>query len=148
MSTPDGRQGRIRVLALALVTRGDDLLVFRGNGPATGKIFFRPLGGGVEFGEAGAEALRRAMLEELGAEIGDVRLRGVLENLFTWDARPWLEVVMLFDTTLRDPALYAWDDLVVLDTAEPVVWLPLADVREGRAVLYPDGLPALLVTGA
>lgn len=107
MNTPDGRQGRIRVLALALVMRGEELLVFRGNDPATGKVFHRPLGGGVEFGETEAEALRREMLEELGAEIADVRLRGVLENLFTWDARPWHEIVMLFDATLRDPALYA-----------------------------------------
>jgi hypothetical protein len=43
------------------------------------------------------------MLEELGAEIADVRLRGVLENLFTWDARPWHEIVILFDATLRTP---------------------------------------------
>jgi hypothetical protein len=57
-------------------------------------------------------------------------------------------VVLLFDATLRDAALYARDDLVVLDTAEPVLWLPLTDVREERAVLHPDGLAELLVTGA
>ncbi|MEK6440847.1 hypothetical protein [Pseudonocardia sp. T1-2H] len=57
-------------------------------------------------------------------------------------------MALLFDATLRDAALYARDDLVVLDTAEPVLWPPLTDVREERAVLYPDGLAELLVTGA
>ena len=45
--------------------------------------YCRPLGGGIEFGERGADAIVREIREELGAEIEDVRRLGTLENLFT-----------------------------------------------------------------
>ena len=46
---------------------------------------WRPLGGGVEFGERAAEAVGREFVEEIGQALVDVRLLCVLENLFVYD---------------------------------------------------------------
>jgi|GEM_PF-6087287 NUDIX domain len=57
--------GRIRALALALIWRGDELLLMEGDDPAKRQTFYRPLGGGVEFGERARDAVIREFAEEL-----------------------------------------------------------------------------------
>lgn len=142
----------IRTLAVAVVVRdgadGPHLLVERGHDPVKGESYFRVPGGGVEFGERAADALRRELREELAAELDGVELLGVLENLFTYAGRPGHEIVFVFRAALRDRTLYDRDDLVVLDEGSPVSWEPLAALRDGAARLYPEGLGALLADRA
>ena len=138
---------RIRVVALAVVHREGDLLVFSGTDPTKGETFYRPLGGGVEFGETAEAALRREFREELAVELDGVEPLGTLENLFTFDGRPGHEIVLLFRAALRDHSLYERDPVgTVLDDGSPVLWLPQAAVVDGSARLYPDGLLGLLTT--
>ncbi len=136
---------RIRPLALAVIRRGDDLLVFEGRDEVKGETYYRPLGGGIEFGETAAAAVHRELLEELAAELTGVEQIAVLENLFTFDGSAGHEIVFLFSADLTDKGLYERDEVgVVLDEGTPVRWLPLRDVLSGKAILYPDGLAALL----
>ena len=111
-----------------------------------GQTFYCPPGGGVEFGERAAEAVRREMLEELGADVADVALLGVLENLFTYESTPGHEIVFVFVARLTDPALEARDELDGIEGDMPYVacWLPLDHFAPGGPPLYPDGLYALL----
>lgn len=139
--------GHIRLLAVAVFRSGDRVLVARGTDPATGAPFYRPLGGGVEFGERAAAALRREIREELRTEIDAPRLLGVLENLFAYDGRPRHEIVFVFDARFRDAALYARDELAVVEAGvgwEPARWVPLQHFVDGPDPLVPDGLLALL----
>ncbi len=141
---------RIRPIALAVVRRDDDaILVFEGRDETKGETFYRPLGGGIEFGERAVDALRRELREELAVELSGVRLLGVLENIFTAFGRGGHEIVFVYAADLDDPALYAVDDVGrVADEGSPVMWRPLREFLEGGAILYPDGLLGLLTTGA
>ena len=47
-----------------------------------GSAFARPLGGGIDFGETSQDAIVREIREELGAELTDARLLGIVENIF------------------------------------------------------------------
>ncbi len=49
------------------------MLVFEGFDQVKNKSFFRPLGGGIKFGESGAEALQREIKEEMDYLIEDTR---------------------------------------------------------------------------
>jgi ADP-ribose pyrophosphatase YjhB (NUDIX family) len=141
----------IRLLAIAVFRVGDRILVARGTDPATGAVFYRPLGGGVEFGERAAAALAREIREELGAEIDAPHLLGVLENVFDYAGRARHEVVFVFDARFRDPALYARGELAVVEPGvgwEPARWVALGEFAAGAARLVPDGLLALLRGGA
>lgn len=137
---------RIRVIAIALVQRGDDLLVFESFDAVKRDFYYRPLGGGVEPGERAAEALAREMREELGTEILNVSQLAVLENLFECDGKPGHEVVFLFSCDLADRSIYERE---TIDCAEhdgspmKVVWKSRHSFDSGHR-LVPEMLLSLL----
>ncbi|MCD2189751.1 NUDIX hydrolase [Actinomycetospora soli] len=135
----------IRPLVLGVVRRGDDLLVLEGHDTVTGETFYRPLGGGIEFGELSEQALHREFREELDVSLTGVARLGVLENVFEHEGVPGHEIVVLYTASITDPAFsQRADPGPILDEGTPVRWLPLRDVVAGRAVLYPTGLLELL----
>ena len=147
---PPPRAPAIRLLALCVFRAGDRILVSHVVDPRGGALYHRPLGGGVEFGEAAADAVRREMREELGAEITDVALLGVLENRFVYDGEPRHEVVFVFDARFADAALYRRDALPVTEEGDgwsDARWVSLAEFAAGRARLVPGGLLELLGRG-
>lgn len=141
MSTPD----TIRVLALALFRTGDAILVAPGHDPLSGTAFFRPLGGGVEFGESAEEALRREIREELGETVEGVTRVGVLENRFVYAGRARHEIVFVFDARFADPSIYGRAELPVSEPDwGPARWVPTRAFRAGGARLVPEPLLALV----
>lgn len=139
-------QARIRPLALGVFWNQDRVLVFEGYDPVKDAHFFRPLGGGIEFGERGQEALVREMREELGVEISDLRFFGTLENVFVFNGQPGHEIVLLYEAELVDRRLYDVGEIQGIedDTAFVAVWKHLTEFDEGTPPLYPDGLLPLL----
>jgi 8-oxo-dGTP pyrophosphatase MutT (NUDIX family) len=112
-----------------------------------GETYYGPLGGGVEFGERAADAVRREMMEELGAELARVRLLGVLENIFTYEGRPGHEIVFVYRGWFADASLYERDELrwTESDGTEWLArWMPLEHFARGGPPLYPAGVYALL----
>jgi ADP-ribose pyrophosphatase YjhB (NUDIX family) len=137
----------IRPIALAAIRRGDDLLVFEAHDPVKRETFYRPLGGGIEFGERAADALRREIREEIGVELDGVVLLGVLENIFIFSGRPGHEIAFIFTADITDTALYQRDtigEILDNDNGETVTWQPLRRFAAGGAPLSPDGLFELL----
>jgi len=140
---------QIRPLALGIVWRGDELLVFEGYDHATDETFYRPLGGGIEFGERSRQALRREFREELGVELTDVRYLATTENIFTCNGQRGHEIILLYEATLADPSFYERETLEVHEENEivPACWMPLRKVQADGLLLYPDGLLELLTGG-
>ena len=138
----------IRPIALAIIRHNGRLLVFRGEDPMKPEVFYRPLGGGIDFGETAESAVQREIREEIGAELANVRYVGALENIFTLKGRLGHEIVLLFEADLVDGALYeteAIDGVEADGSPLPVMWKPLSDFEAGD-VLYPDGLLKLIAT--
>ena len=136
----------IRPIALAVPRRGEDLLVFEGHDPTKGQTFYRPLGGGIDFGETAESAVRRELREELGVELLDVQGLGVLESIFHGFGRDGHEIVFVFGCRLADPTLYDRDLVgeILDDAGTEVRWRALSSFTADRP-LYPAGLADLLV---
>ena len=142
---------RIRVKAVCVCWRGGEILVNAAFDAVKGERFYGPLGGGVEFGERAADAVRREMREEVGVELTDVTLLGVLENVFVYEGHPGHEVVFVFAARPRDATLYDRDEIVGTESnGQRFVarWIPLDHFAAGGPPLYPDGLLSLLRAGA
>lgn len=140
--------GQIRPIALGIIWRGDELLVFEAHDRVKDETFYRPLGGGIEFGEHSLEALRREFREELGAELTDVRYLVTLESIFTCDGQRGHEIVLLYEATLSDPSLYEQERFEVDEgngILLPAHWMPLSEFRGGGPPLYPDKLFEYLI---
>lgn len=136
---------QIRPLAICVFRDGDRILVGEGYDPLKRETFYRPLGGGIEFGERAQDALRREMREEIGAEIESPRYLFTLENIFTFNGEMGHEIALVFDARLSDADLYLQEAIagVEFDGMKSLpfkaLWKKL-DEFGARAPLYPDGL--------
>lgn len=142
------KKQRIRVLALCVFRRDDKILVAAGYDNIKQQAFYRPIGGGIEFGETAVAAVTREVREEINAEVKNLRYLGTLENIFVYNGETGHEIVMMFDGAFVDEyrnaddySVQGIDDGEVLFTAE---WKSLEFFRQGNAPLYPDGLLQLL----
>jgi ADP-ribose pyrophosphatase YjhB (NUDIX family) len=133
--------GKCQIIkAMAVVRRPRDgaLLVSESADP----LFQRPLGGHVEFGEYAIDTVRREFGEEIGQELGDVRLLGVLENIFGWQGGTEHEVVFIFTAAFASAAAYEIEGQRIRDKPERrVLWRPADAVSPP---LYPAGLTGLI----
>ena len=136
----------IRPLALAVFRDGPRILVEDNSAQDRRDYFYRPPGGGVEFGERAIDAVRREMREEFGAEIADVRPVGTLENIFDYHGRPGHEIVFVFETRFVDASYYAAERIIGTEGAGiriEAIWLDVSEPLDRP--LYPNGLLDLLV---
>jgi 8-oxo-dGTP pyrophosphatase MutT (NUDIX family) len=138
----------IRPLVICLFRHNGKILVSEERDPAKDETFYRPLGGGIEFGEHSAEALRREVMEEIGAEVKDLFYLGTLENIFTFNGEPGHEIVQVYDGALVESWLY--EQAVILgheadvNLSMKVIWKSLEEFGSGESILYPEGLLELL----
>jgi len=133
--------GYVRVKAVCLFLHNGRLLAIDDFDPTKQQRFWVPVGGSVEFGETSQQAIVREVREELGAEITDLSLLGVAENLFTFDGDPGHEIVFVYDAQFADPHLSETEEIQGLENGDEFTahWIdPFAP--EGGRPLYPEGL--------
>ena len=134
---------RIRVIAICLVLHDDHLLMAEGYDSVKGEVFYRALGGEVEFGEAAADAAARELREELGRDVEVRDLLGVIENRFTLEGERGHEIVFEYLATFapgQEPPHLAPMPAVEGDASFTARWLPLAEVLAGTHRAYPEGV--------
>lgn len=141
-------EGKIRAIVLAAIVRPSDhaLLVFRGYDTSKTQFFYRPLGGGIEFGEASQQALQRELLEELGVTVRPVRKLATLENIFVHEGVPGHEIAIVWLAEFTDPAFYLEEALPYTegDHQSVALWVLPAGLQALGVPLYPVELTELL----
>ena len=138
---------RIRVLAVAVCVARGRVLVERGHERTTGRHFYRAIGGGIELGERATEALAREWREEYDLTLADVRVLGVVENLFTYEGRPGHEIVFVHVARVVEPWVHERDAFETTEAdglRHEAVWVPLAELEAGDVPLYPEGILDML----
>lgn len=144
------KPGKIRPMALCVFRKEGKILVAEGYDVVKDEIFYRPLGGKIEFGERGAETVIREVGEEIQQSIHNVRYLGTLESIFTFDGQPGHEICLIYSAQFVDESVYAVDSLEGTDEDGDylfvAVWKPLDDFLYSTAPLYPEGLYELLTS--
>ena len=92
-----------RPVVLGIFKNKDKILVAEGFDPATKQVFYRPLGGTIEFQEKSIEALRLEIREELRTEIKNIKYLGTTENIFTYNKQPGHEIDIVYEAEFVDP---------------------------------------------
>lgn len=137
--------GKIRGLAVALIKRDNQVLVSPGHDQAKGLDFYRLLGGGIEFGETSLEAVKREIKEELNAELKNIKLLEVVENIFSYNGQPGHEFSFIYEAEFLEQKLYEKDSFNIIDGGEEfsAIWLTVDDSNIDK--IFPGNLrPHLL----
>ncbi len=139
---------QIRPLAICIFRKNDRILVAEGYDPVKHEHFYRPLGGGIEFGEYSEQTIRRELREEIGAEVCELKYLGTLENVYVFNGTPGHEIIRIYDGVLKNPELYEKPEILGremdIDSTFRAVWKPIDEFGAGKSILYPTGLLELL----
>jgi ADP-ribose pyrophosphatase YjhB (NUDIX family) len=140
---------RIRAVALAILIRPRDGALLAVRFPDPDRVFYRPPGGGVEFGESSQDAACREAVEELGHPVRAERLLGVVENIFQHNDLRGHEIVFNWLLRFEDQALYEQEELPVEEMNGDTYtahWVHPAELAAQGIPLFPLGLAPLLET--
>lgn len=144
------KKKRIRPLAICVFRHHGRILVAEGYDSIKDEYFYRPLGGGIEFGETSMETVCRELMEELNVEVNRESLKylGTVENIFHFNGIPSHEIVLIYDGVLKEAGLY--EQAVILGKEIngediKVLWKNIDEFSEGKSILYPTGLIEMLV---
>jgi NADH pyrophosphatase NudC (nudix superfamily) len=134
----------IRPIVLALIKNKNKLLVFRGEDKVKDQIFFRLLGGGIEFGESSENALKREIKEELNAEIKNLNFVKVQENIFNYEGKDYHELVFVYSAEFVDAKFYDYNEIDILDSEHQnkAIWVDVEKLKNSNFV--PEGIKAVI----
>lgn len=128
----------IRVTALGLARRGNEILVTEAIDAVANTEFYRFPGGGVEFWENSEETLKREFLEELNAKIISSKYLGKIENIFKFEGEKKHEIILLYEVEL--PEEFYKKQEMKLDENGAIgraLWIDKNDFLRGDKILYP-----------
>ncbi|WP_404452927.1 NUDIX domain-containing protein [Virgibacillus necropolis] len=141
------RKGIIRPLVICIFQKDCSILVAEGYDPVKDDYFYRPIGGGIEYGETSANALIREVEEEIEEAIHSLEYIGTIENIFTFNGDIGHEIVQVYDAKFVDTALYEKDSIVGKEDdgkTYKAMWKPMTEFQKGQLHLVPEALLDLI----
>lgn len=137
----------LRAIAICVIRNGDSIFVLEGFDSVKNSAFYRPLGGGIEFGEPGKLTVERELVEEIGEGLTNVRYLGTIESIFTHEGEQGHEIVLVYEGDFANSAMYSRSEVEGHeDSGETfrALWMPVEGFRGGEVLLVPEALLELL----
>lgn len=138
----------IKALGL-IINDNDEILVVEDFDSVKLDYYYRPIGGTVEFNEYSIDTLVREFNEELQAELAEISLATVIENIFTCNGEPGHEIVFLYNCRLVDPKFYQKKKFTIEESNNSIYtarWLALSECFSGKYRLVPERMVEYLKT--
>ena len=135
----------IRPVVLGAIKRKNKLLVMKGYDNKKNEVFYRALGGGIEFGERSDVALKREFLEELGIFVEVEKYLGICENIFEFNGRRAHELVLMYEAKMNEEDFK--EEYVVNDDLGEflALWVDIDEFIDERKILYPKEMLRFIV---
>ena len=128
----------IRPIVLGIARKDNKILVGKGYDKSKKQVFYRCLGGGIEFLEKSEDALIREFKEELGIDIKIKNFLGICENIFKYKGKNAHELVLFYNVYI-DSKDYKEKYKVIDDNIETeAMWIDIKRFKDEELVLYPE----------
>lgn len=128
-----------RHVALVIIEHNGKFLLAESRDDVKNEIFYRPLGGGIDSGETGEEAVVREVEEEIGYKIANVKYLGEIENIYTFNGRAGHEVDKIYTADFVDDFPYTQNTLPKIDGHSKIAkWMSQQDLKD--KIIYPTGI--------
>ena len=138
---------KIRNIVICLIKKGDEIFIAQGRDEVKDETFYRPLGGGIEFGELAEVAAIREFKEEMNTDIEVLSYIHTFENIFTFNGNRAHEIVILLEAKFKDMSIYELDETTFVEddgTVHIAKWVNKNMFISGDKTLYPEGLAEYL----
>lgn len=140
------KKGQIRAISICVFRNDDSILVCEGYDEVKKDYYYRPIGGGIEYDETSSNALKREVLEEIGASITNLNLLGAVENIFTYNGDLGHEIVFVYNAEFVEKSYYEKSSFVGHEdngATFNLYWKPISDFTN-KLRLVPEELLTLL----
>ena len=128
----------IRPIVLGIAKKGNKILVSEGYDKVKDEVFYRSIGGGIEFLEDSKEALKREFKEELNVDIEVGEFLGIVENIFTYNGKNAHELMLLYNVNIKDKD-YKEKYHIVDDNCETdATWIDINKFKNKELKIYPE----------
>ena len=138
---------KIRNIAICLIEHQGKIFVGEGVDEVKNETFYRPLGGGIEFGETARQTVVREFQEEMQTEIEVGNYLTTFENLFTFNDVTGHEIVLLLSAKFKDKQIYQQNNIQCNEEGTSFIakWINIEDFLDGSKILYPTGIVEYLI---
>ena len=128
----------IRPIVLGIVKKENKILVSEGYDKVKNEVFYRSIGGGIEFLEDSKEALKREFKEELNIDIGVGDFLGIAENIFTYNGKKAHELILFYNVNIKNEE-YKEKYHIIDDNCETdAMWIDINKFKNKELKLYPE----------
>ena len=128
----------IRPIVLGIVKKENKILVSKGYDKVKDEVFYRSIGGGIEFLEESKEALKREFKEELNIDISVGEFLGIAENIFTYNGKNAHELILFYNVDIKDKD-YKKKYHIVDDNCETdATWIDINKFKNKELKIYPE----------
>jgi ADP-ribose pyrophosphatase YjhB (NUDIX family) len=133
---------KIRPMVLTLVHRNNEILVSKGQYLEHGQPYYRPLGGGIDFGESSQKTVAREMVEEINVPLKNIEFLEVIEVFFESQGEtPRHHIIFLYRAEFLNESDYEVDKFEIEEDyfTETVFaeWKPVELFISGEMILHP-----------
>jgi len=139
---------RIRFAVFALFEYQNRFLMYKAIDSYSKILYYRPIGGGVEFGEYSIDAIRRELSEEISAEIIVKKDFCFFESVFHFENQTRHEIYKGYLADFVNKEFYKKKSIRGIEPdgeRYEAEWIELADLLNANTNIYPNGLKDLLV---
>tara|TARA_Y100001970_G_C14253839_1_gene873673 strand:- start:2271 stop:2690 length:420 start_codon:yes stop_codon:yes gene_type:complete len=134
---------RIQCISHGLAIYKNKILVYKVTDCVNKKSFFRLIGGHIDFGESGEEALKREFKEEINQDIRIIRKLDTFENIFFYNGKDMHEFISLFQIKFKNESIYHQKGILGNEGPNRTFiadWVPIEEFKNKHKILYPPNV--------
>ena len=128
----------IRPIVLGMVKRNDKILVGKGYDKVKSEVFYRSIGGGIEFLEDSKEALKREFKEELNIDITVGEFLGISENIFMYNGKNAHELILFYNVTIKESDYKESYHIIDDNCQTDAMWIDIDRFKSKELKIYPE----------